>query len=452
MGWCHVKVLVIGGGPSGCMAAIAAAEQGASVQLVERHGFLGGMTTAALVGPVMTFHAGKTQIVKGIAGRIFDTLKTRGGTPGHLVDPIWGNTSMTPVDTEVYKPLLIEEVKKAQVEIRLHSMVVGVDRKGSQIVSVDVAGKSGVEKVFADAFIDASGDGDLAARAGCQFIMGRVQDGLTQPMTLMFKMGGVEPGRVLDAVRADPSNFYLGVPLEQFLDTPRLAIAGFFKEVAAAKAKGRFPIDRDRLLFFGLPRESEVSVNTLRVSRVLGTDPRDLSRAEVELRSQVPWLVSFFKENIPGFANSYLLETAAQIGVRETRHIVGDYTLTAQDVFSQRKFEDTIAHASYPMDIHSPDGSGMKLIDPRKNNPESFYQIPYRCMVPQGVENLLVTGRCISAEHEASASARISATCMALGEAAGRAAGLLKSGQSFRQVDVRELQKALTASGAFLSL
>ena len=446
-------LIVAGGGPSGVMAALSASRLGLHVLMIERHGFLGGMNTAALVGPIMTFHAGKTQIVRGIAGSIMDELKLRGGTPGHLVDPIWANTSMTPVDTEAYKALLIEEVLKSKLELLLHTTVIGGKRSGEQIEELTISNKAGLQNLRAKFFIDATGDGDLAAALGCDFLMGRADDALTQPMTLMFKMAGVDESAVRAEIRANPENFYLGFPIEEYLALPGLAVSGFFEQVKRGKKEGAFPIDRDRVLFFGLVRKGEVTVNSLRMSHVNGTIPEDLTRAEMTLRSQVAPLAKFLKAYIPGFKDAYVFETAAQVGVRETRHIVGDYTLTTENVLKQTQFDDVIAHASYPIDIHSPDGSGMKIVDPRRDRPESYYDIPLRALLPKGTRNLIVSGRCISAEHEASASSRISATCMALGQAAGSAVyQTLQAGrQCVREVDVSALQKLLVAQQAFLT-
>jgi 2-polyprenyl-6-methoxyphenol hydroxylase-like FAD-dependent oxidoreductase len=451
-----IDLIVSGGGPGGVMAAIAAGRSGLKTLLIERHGFLGGMNTAGLVGPIMTFHAGSLQIVRGVPGEIFDKLKEMGGTPGHLVDPIWGTTSMTPIDTEVYKALLLEEIAAAGVELLLHTSVLSGEKKGpvgaQNVVSLTLSSKKGLSQVSARYYIDATGDGDLAASLGCEFLMGRESDQLTQPMSLMFKMSGVDTEKVRAEIRRNPSNFYLGFPLEEFLALPGLAVSGFFEEVKRGKEGGVFPLDRDRVLFFGGVRPGEVIVNTLRINRVNGTLPEDLTRAESTLRKQVPVLSKFLRELIPGFENSHVTETAAQVGVRETRHILGDYVLRAEDVLEQRRFEDVIAHASYPIDIHSPDGSGMNIHDLRKEDPQSFYDIPYRCLLPRGIENLLVTGRCISAEHEASASSRISATCMALGQASGTAVALaLKSkAPSLRAIEVKALQEQLLKDGAYL--
>lgn len=445
-------VIVVGGGPSGVPAAISAARLGAKVLLIERYGFLGGMNTAGLVGPIMTFHAGKLQIVKGIGDEIIQETKRKGGTPGYVVDPIWANTSMCPVDTEVYKEVLIEKIKDSGVTLLLHSFVVDVVKENQKITQVCVAGKSGMQKFSATTIIDATGDGDLAARAGCTFHHGRKEDQLTQPMTLMFKMSGVDEDQIRNYIRKNPEDFYLGFPVEEYLAMPSLGVSGFFSKVKEGKERGLFPFDRDRVLFFSLPRKGDVTLNTLRITHVSGTSAEDLTKAESTLRTQVSVLENFLKECIPGFQNAYVTETATQVGVRETRHIVGEYTLTAQDILDQRKFKDVVAHASYPIDIHSPSGTGMQIQDPRKNNPESFYDIPLRCLLPKGLDNVLITGRCISAEHEASASARISATCMALGEAAGVVGAFIArdGGSSVRDVSVQKVQEQLVKQGAFL--
>lgn len=445
-------LIVCGGGPGGIMAALQAGRLGLRTLLIERHGFLGGMNTAGLVGPIMTFHAGSLQIVRGIPGQIFDELKARGGTPGHLVDPIWGNTSMTPIDTEAYKALLLEEIHRAGVELLLHTLVIDGKRSGETVESVQVSNKSGLREYGARFFIDATGDGDLAARLGCQFIMGREKDNAVQPMTLMFRMDGVDWDVVYDSIREEPDNFYLGFPLQKYLGLPGRAVSGFFRQVQDGKRDGTFPLDRDRVLFFQGSRKDEATVNTLRINGVNGTVAEDLTRAEFTLRRQVPTLVKFLVSRIPGFRHARVTETATQVGVRETRHVLGDVILRADDIFHQRPFEDVVAHASYPIDIHSPDGSGMKIIDPRKDNPESYYDIPFRSLLPVGAANLIVTGRCISAEHEASASARISATCMALGQASGAAVGVaLHEGRgSLREIAVPALQRLLREQGAFL--
>lgn len=445
--------VVVGGGPAGVNAAISAARLGVSVALIERYGFLGGMNTAGLVGPIMTFHAYDKQIVHGIPEENIQKLKSMGGTPGHLVDPIWGSTSMTPIDTDLFKTVLNDQVRASGIDLYLHSMVTGVTRRENRVESVQVASKQGLTEVRGKYFIDCSGDGDLAARAGCEFTFGRTKDGLTQPMSLLFKMGGIDVAGVKKAIANDPENFYLGFPLEKYLSMQGLGVSGYFKEVALGKKESRFPFERDRVLFFGLPREGEITVNTLRITGVDGTNPRDITRAEVSLRSQLPILASFMKDYLPGFENSYIMEIAPQVGIRETRHIHGEYWMTKDDVVGRRRFEDVIAHANYPIDIHSPDGSGMQIDHSvGENKQRLFYDIPLRSLMPKGIANMLVAGRCISAEHEASASARISATCMALGEASGvvTALAVKENVANYREVSIQKAQAQIQKQGAFL--
>ena len=444
-------VIVVGGGPSGVCAAISAARNGLDVLLIERYGFLGGMNTAGLVGPLMTFHAGNLQIVRGIPDELIEELKSQNGSPGHLVDPIWGSTSLTPIDTDIYKGVLIKKTTSAGVEHLLHSMVIGIKRSGSELKEIQVANKKGIQTFQAKTFIDCSGDGDLAFHSGCKFQFGREKDNLAQPMSLLFKMNDVDESAIRSEIRRNPKNFYLGFELEKYLSLEALAVSGFFEEVTTAKKEGRFPADRDRVLFFGTPKKGQIIVNTLRISKVDGTNPHDLTRAEITLRLELPKLVHFMKSDLPGFSNSSLGEVAAQVGIRETRHIFGRQTLTTQDVLTRKCQDSVIAHANYPIDVHSPDGSGMTIQQAGKTN-RTYYDIPAGALMPRGMDNLLVCGRSISAEHEASGSARISATCMALGQACGvMASEMIKFGvRRFEDIKIANVQSQLENMDAFL--
>lgn len=440
-------VVVAGGGPAGAMAAIAAARRGARVALIERYGFLGGMATSALVLPLQTFHASlEEQIVTGLPQELIDRVVAAGGSPGHVADPLGFAATITPVDPELLKWAYQELCLEAGVQLFLHTIVVGADVRNGRLEGVLAYGKDGFRWFRAPVFIDATGDGDVAIRAGCPFQEGRPGDRLTQPMTLMFRVAGVDVDALLAFMEAHPDDFYLGMPVDRMREHPVIAVSGFFREVAEARRRGELPVPRDRVLLFGMPRRGEVIVNMTRVTHVLGTRTDGLTHGEIEGRRQVIACLDFLRRRIPGFANAQLIQTGTQVGVRETRRIVGEAVLTGRDVVEGRTFPDSVARGAFPIDVHSPSNEALHYI---KMAPGTSYDIPYRCLLPQGVDGLIVAGRCLSADHEALASARISATAMALGQAAGTAAVLAVERNCVpREVPIDILQAWLEQDGA----
>jgi hypothetical protein len=407
-------VLVCGGGPAGIAAAVAAARNGADTLLVERYGFLGGMATAGLVNPFMTWFAASEQIIHGIFQEILDRLASKGGYGGgqtHAFDP------------EILKVVADEICIESGVRLLLHAFVSGARVEGSTIESASITCKPRTMSLSASTYVDATGDGDLAFLSGVRCEKGRAGDGLSQPMTLNFRMANVDLDRI-------PSG------------------QGITELYLKAREQGRIDCPRNDVLFFLTTRDGEVHFNTTRVIRRDGTDAADLTAAEIEARKQVAQIVEFLKSDVPGFEDAYLQVTGVQIGVRETRRIVGEYVLTAEDILSARKFDDCIARGSYPVDIHDPDGGGTVL---RHLPPGESYDIPYRCLVPLGIDNLLVAGRPISSTHEAHSSIRIMPIACAIGEAAGTAAAIC-AGESVapRRLDVNVLQQRLLAQGANL--
>lgn len=401
----YADVIVAGGGPAGVAAAIASARQGADTILLERNGFLGGMGTAALVNPFMSFSAGKTQLVKGIFQEMIDRLKEAGafGGTGHA----WS------FDVEIYKYVLNEMVLEAGVRLQLHSYVVDAVTEGTKVQGVIIESKSGRQMLKAKTFIDCSGDGDLAARAGAEFKVGRESDGQVQPASIMFKMAGVKNTKKA---------------MEYAFDDPRLP--------------------QGRVLFFGMPRPGEVMVNMTRIVNVNALDVDDLTRAEIEGRRQVKDVVEFMQENVAGFEDAYLVTTGPQIGIRESRRIIGEYVLQTEDVLECKKFDDGIASCMYMIDIHNPTGAGTEKVVLPKGQ---WYDIPYRCLLAKDFDNLLVAGRCISSTHEAHSSLRIQPTCYALGQAAGTAAALaVKEGIDPKKVNVEALRENLTEQNCFI--
>ncbi len=447
-------VVVIGGGPAGSVAAIAAARAGARVLLVERYGFLGGSLTAAMVAPIMGFHAGPLQVVRGIPQEVVARMQALGLSPGHVPDPIDFCDTVTPFDYEGLKRVLLEMAVEAGVELWLHSVFLGVEMDGGRVTAVRIWQKDGIKELRAPIYLDASGDADLAAAAGVPFELGRQKDGLPQPMTLMFRIGGVNWNGVMAYLAEHKSEVQHGqgahgpIDVDWLRGLPIRGFAGFRELVGQARDRGEWSIPRDRLLVFEGVRPGEAVVNTTRVVGRLGTSGADLAQAEIEGRRQAYEVMAFLRRRVAGFSDAYLIETPAQIGVRETRRIVGDYVLKQEDILGGVKFPDAIACGGYPIDIHDP--VSLHLVTKRLPSGE-YYTIPYRCLLPQGVDDVLVAGRCISATHEAFAAFRVSAIVMAIGQAAGMAAAkAAREGIPPRAVDVDDLQRRLRAEGAFL--
>lgn len=444
----ETDVVVVGGGPSGIMAAKAAAKEGAKVVLIERYGFLGGSATVSLVVPLMTFHAGKKQVVGGYGEALVKRIVEAGGSIGHIDDPIGFGSSVTPVEPEFYKYLAQEFLLEDGVQILFHSEVIDVKATNNIIESLTLRTRSGEHTVVAKLFIDASGDCDLAYYAGFETKMGRDQDGKTQPMSMMFRLSNVDIDTLTDYMDAHPDQFVIDENLKSMKDARRIAVAGFFDIVEEARRNKDLDLDRDRVLLFEMNRRGEVVVNMSRIIDKISIRDFDLSDAAIIGRRQVFNIWAFLKKYIPGFENTILEETPTQVGVRETRRIVGHYVLTEHDIVNKVAFDDAIALGSWPIDIHSPDGKGLQVIELEKG---AYYSIPYRAMVPLNAKNLLVTGKGISTTHEAFASARVSPTSMATGQAAGIASTLaLFDKVDVIDVDIEKLRTRLLATDQIL--
>lgn len=437
-------VLVIGGGSSGIAAAVAAARNGAAVVLVERYGFLGGTSTAAMVGPFMTAYSadGSQQLVAGIFQEMVDRMVALGGA----VDPsqtdagsAWasfirlGHARVTPFHVEALKMAALELVCEAGVKLRFHTSFVDVVRDGDRVGAVVIHDKAGLGLLRSKIIVDASADGDVAAKAGAPFEVGRRQDGRMMPVTLFLTIGNVDDARVESWMR-EHEKLHPGERLFECI-------------VQAAKARGEWDLPREYLNLYREPTPGQWRVNSTRVHNIDGTNPDDLSRAEVESRRQALRLMCFLRAHCPGLENVQLMATGAQVGIRETRHILGDYLLTGADVLEGRRFPDAIARCSYPIDVHDPTGTRGRL----EGIQADYYEIPYRCLLPRVVTDLLVAGRCISADHEGAASARVIPPCYATGEAAGTAAALaVRQGVTPRALDPQRLRRTLSEQGAIV--
>ena len=447
-------VVVAGGGVSGSMAAIAAARAGVKVLVIEEQGFLGGSLTAMGVGPMMSFHnpAGQ-QVVRGLPDEMIERLKARGASLGHIPDTTTYCSTVTPFEAEELKIELETMLVEAGGEYLYHTQIAEVERRGNAIASVTVCNKRGLTPVHATVFIDATGDGDVAARAGVPFHAGRPADHAMQPMTMNLKVGNVDTAAIRQYALEHPDDFLfhpLGQEeaLRRLRASPRLSLAGFLRAWTAARARGEVDVPRDQVLFFETPTPGVVIVNTSRIIGLDPTDPFQLSRAESIGRRQCVQIFNFLKKHAVGFQQAIRMDTSAKIGVRESRHIEGRYTITAEDILTSRAFADCIAVGGYPIDIHA---SGDTATHTTHLEPDTKYQIPLRALEPQRVDNLLVVGRCISATHEAAAAFRVTPISMAIGQGGGVAAAeAVHAGAPIAALPFERIRARLLAQNAFL--
>ena len=440
-------VLVVGGGNAGCAAALAAARSGADVLLVERYGFLGGTATASMVGPGMTFHSGDDRIVGGIAQEIVERLVALGGSPGHLHDASDYVATITPFDPEIHKALLFDLMRESGVKLLLHAWFLDALLEGTRVAGARVATVGGTRTLRAARTIDATADAYVAAAAGVPTQQGDAR-GNVQPASLMFRLSHVDRDALAAYVRRRPEQMRSSLKTHERTPDALTAVAGLYELWDEARRSGEVTVPRELVSFFATPYDDEVTVNMTRVVNIDPLDPDDLTRAEVEARAQVMELLRFFRARVPGFADARIAATATQIGVRESRRIVGEYTLTADDVLNARTFPDAVARSSYPIDIHNPAGTGTAT---QRLAPGASYEIPYRCLVPLFADDLLVAGRCISTTHEALASTRLTPTVMTLGQAAGTAAAIsVAGGVSPRDIVTDRLRERLIADGVDL--
>lgn len=381
-------VVVVGGGPGGFSAAVAAARRGARVLLVERYGFLGGMATAGLVNPFMSYKLRGERLTSSVFNELIDIMEREGALDERQVV----------FDDEVMKLVLDDMMKRHGVDLLLHSFFLSADVKDGRIERIHTVGKSGIVSVQGKVFVDSTGDGDLAARAGATVEKGRPQDGFSQPMTLCFRVGGVSGGLSAGELRDELTEILL-----------------------EAKAAGEVNQPRENVLIFPTLIPGAYHFNTTRIVKKDATDTLSMTEAEIEGRRQVRELLALFKQRSPRFKSAYLMKVAAQTGVRESRRVMGQYVLGEADVLAARKFEDGISRSTYPIDIHNPTGEGTVIKRVPKGD---YYEIPYRCLVPGTPDNLLVGSRCISSTHEAHSSLRVMPVVAGIGEAAGTAAAM----------------------------
>ena len=415
----HYDIIVVGGGFAGAAAAIAAAREGKRVRLIEKYNCLGGAAAFDLVNPFMRYwdytegRRERVMLSCGLFTEMAQRLEALGG---------FRAGGRTCFNEEVLKLMLNRMAIESGVELLFGTYLTDAEAEGGEIRSITVSNVSGNAKLTADCYIDATGDANLAMLAGFAYRVGRESDGLCQPMTLCFRLGNVDQEK-FNACKSEIN------PLYQRL-----------------QAEGKIKNPRENVLVFNTVLDGVLHFNTTRVVKLDPTDAEDVTRAELIAREQVFEMIDFLREHFEAFRHCVLLSTGMQIGARESRMIVGEHTLTQEELVACTRFPDSIAVCNYDIDIHSPDGSGTS----HYYFPDGqYYTIPYRVLIPRGAKNLLVTGRCVSATHEAQASLRIMPTCATLGEAAGVAAAIAcDKGQSVGEIDVTLLRDTLRQKGA----
>lgn len=425
----EADVVVLGGGPAGITAAVAAARNGARTLLVERYGFLGGNGTIAMVTNFAGMHAildGEIhQLVHGIADDILARIDHFGGL--NAVHTVLGKTAAQAYDVAAYKLAADDLLMGAGVDILFHCLAVGAVVEDDAITALLVENKSGRGAIRGSYFIDCSGDGDLAYFAGAAWDKGD-DDGFIQYPTQMFRVNHVDDQLALNEGK------------------PNLS-----KLMQDAAASGKWAFTRTSGVINPQKHSGEWRVNLTQIpgpkgGPLDGTDVFDLTYGEIEGRRQVQNIFSFLKSEVPGFKDSYLLEIAPQVGIRETRRVRGQYTLTVDDVLQARDFDDTIGISGWPIERHTQGHVEWRWIEGR-----GYHQIPFRCQIPLTLDNLLIAGRCASLTSEAQAATRVSGPCFAMGQAAGTAAAInVKGGIVARDTDITALQRQLEIDGANL--
>lgn len=444
-------VIVVGGGPTGIGAALAAARSGAKTLLIERYGFLGGMATAGLV-----HHLDPVRLIEasGIAWELYKRLVTLGAVREFSIEGIempfafWqGGCGFDP---EAFKTVALELLQDAGVEFLLHSLVTGVIKEGNLIKGLEIHNKSGRQEICGQVIIDATGDGDVAAQGGAAFRMGN-EAGECMAPTLCFRLAGIDTERLYAYLDEHPDQIGNHPRLGKYIRDHRRSsiIQGFYDLIAQGRANGDLSIalPETGIGMVMQPREGEFKVNATRVTGIDPTKIEDLTKAELKERANVKELVRFIQKYVPGCEQAYLVETAAQVGIRESRRIAGEYVLSLEDIKGGRRFDDGVVRSKWAhSDVHS--GKDMQWSFELIEGP---YWIPYRSLLPRGIDNLLVGGRCISATRQAMASIRIMPICVSIGQAIGTAAAIASQAQlSPKKIDVSHIQEKLRSQGVVL--
>lgn len=408
----NTDVLVLGSGPAGFSAAYAAAKNGAKVILVEQGGDIGGISTSGLMshwtgtcGSPLYYEIINRSVKK-------NDFKTERDT---VIDP------------EKLKTLYLEMLDEVGVRIFLYTFALDAICDGDKVLGATVVNKSGMTDIYAKITIDATGDGDIAARAGAEFVLGRESDSKMQPATIMFKVAGVDYSRAAF--------------IPSFESTYQTE-----KGELQALAKQHIPYPAGHILTYASTLPGVVTCNMTNATDIDGTCAEDLTKATIVCRKQMDDIVKYLREFVPGYENCFIISSASLIGVRETRHFKGKYTLTEQDILEAKVFDDYVVRdAHFNFDVHNITGSGLDETGVQKHFTQNRgYTIPYRCLLPEIKENLLLCGRNISGTHIAHSNFRAMPICAGIGEAAGTAAAIaVKKNCTLAEIDAKEIRNTI---------
>jgi len=452
----HYDVIVIGAGSAGIAAALGAAQNGAHTLLLESGPFAGGELLSGL--PIDgCLNARGEWIVGGVVREILDAANKLGGYIGPVFD--WRLNYGVCFDPEIIKLVIIEKLAQSKVKTWLHTFAENVVMEGRKIQGIMALNKSGRHLLTAKTYIDCSGDGDIAAMAGAPWEKGSAQ-GTLQPVSLVFRMGNVDYQKYLSFMRDNPEQFTLAE--NPIIDkTPAECAAAVYEKGLpfcvldarstflgnAIKSGEMYPSTGIFMWPTSLQRR-EVGLNSTRLAGVDATNTAALSEALSTLSQQVGMCLSFLRNSAPGFENAHISGVAPRVGIRETRRILGEYVLTADDVLAGKKFDDGVAKGSHHIDLHGK-GTDQERIPVRDGK---SYDIPFCSLIPQNIQNLLVAGRCFSSTREANGSARVMGPCLSMGQAAGTAAALMvnNSSENVRDVSVEQLRATLKQHGAII--
>ena len=440
------EVAVIGGGPGGIPAAIAAARRGRKTVLVERNAFLGGAATSGL-GILGYIDRQGNKALGGIAQEFIDRLKEIHGSIGHYRCPV--HNSITPLNPDAFKIVALEMCLEAGVDVIFNQELYDVKAENGRVTEVSTYGKCTEYFIKAKVFVDATGDGDLAYMAGAKFVSGQDETGIMQPSTLMFSVSGYDLDRFLDYAEKHPEDFGIkeeyahGYDPDFFRSTPGHCFIGLTEMIRKARANGDFEVPRNQFIYITTPDKDRLSINTTRILNIDASEADQLSDGLIEGYRQIHVLLRFMNKYVPGFEDARLVEIAPTLGIRETRHFKGVHTLTRDEMYSDYVKENAIAQSAYNIDIHS--GTQIHIDLTPVSKP---FGIPYLCLVPETLDGVLLSGRTISVDTATYASARVMGPCIAVGEAAGEAAAIaIEEGKDVRDLDVQEIRKRLRENG-----